>query len=162
MSRPDGERWSCLLLSLVVSLLLCLVSTLDFSRTRGVLYHLNSLTQFPSVSNEELVLPRCVLSRLRCNGHNFLFTSCLAILAGIENPSCSACGHPSQDNSYLILHCPATDSLSLYDLWSTSWGVARLLGLHDLPNVPIPRKRSGNKAYGKLMSLFSGFSLVAV
>ena len=101
-------------------------------------------TQVPSISTEELVLPhhaRCVLSRLRCNGHSLLLGSYLSRIGRIENPSCSACGHSSQDISYLIVHCPATnclrrslfgDSLSLYDLWSRPWGVARLLGLHGL------------------------------
>ena len=87
-------------------------------------------TQVPSISTEEFVLPchaRCVLSRLRCNRHSLLLGSYLSRIGRIENPSCSACGHPSQDISHLILHCPATDSLrrslfgdslSLYDLWS--------------------------------------------
>ena len=87
-------------------------------------------TQVPSISTEELVLPchaRCVLSRLCCNGHSLLLGSYLSRIGRIENPSCSACGHSSQDISHLILHCPATDSLrrslfgdslSLYDLWS--------------------------------------------
>ena len=87
-------------------------------------------TQVPSISTEELVLPRrtcCVLSRLRCNGHSLLLGSYLSRIGRIENPSCSACGHSSQDTSHLILPCPATDflrrslfgdSLSLYDLWS--------------------------------------------
>ena len=44
MSWPDGERYSCPLQSLVVFFLLSIVSTLVFSRTRGVLSHLNSLT----------------------------------------------------------------------------------------------------------------------
>ena len=44
MSWPDGERYSCPLQSLVVSLLLSLVSTLVFSQTGGVLSHLNSLS----------------------------------------------------------------------------------------------------------------------
>ena len=91
-------------------------------------------TQVPSISTEELVLPRharCALSRLRCNGHSFLLGSYLSRIGIIENPSCSACGHSSQDISYLILHCPATnslrrslvgDSLSLYDLWSRHLG----------------------------------------
>ena len=104
----------------------------------------------PSISIEELVLPRharCVLSRLRCNGHSLLLGSCLSRIGRIENPSCSACGHPSQDICHLILHCPATDSLrrslfgdslSLYDLWSMCWGFARLLGLHGLPPCPHP------------------------
>ena len=107
-------------------------------------------TQVPSISTEELVLPRhvrCDFSCLRCNGHSLLLSSYLCRIGRIENPSCSACGHSSQDTSHLILHCPATDSLrrslfgdslSLYDLWSRPWGVARLLGLHDLLPCPHP------------------------
>ena len=107
-------------------------------------------TQVPTISTEELVLPRharCVLSRLRCNGHSLLLSSYLSRIGRIENPSCSACGHLSQDTSHPILHCPATDSLhrslfgdslSLYDLWSRAWGVTRLLGLHGLPPCPHP------------------------
>ena len=98
----------------------------------------------------DCVLPRharCVLSRLRCNGHSLLLGSYLARIGRIENSSCSACGHSSQDISHLILHCPATDSLrrslfgdslSLYDLWSRPWVVARLLGLHGLPPCSHP------------------------
>ena len=105
-------------------------------------------TQVPSISTEELVLPRhtrSVLSRLLCKGRSLLLGSYLFRIGRIENPSCSACRHSSQDISHLILHCPATDSLrrslfgdslSLYDLWSRSWGVARLLGLHGL--LPCP------------------------
>ena len=85
-------------------------------------------TQVPSISTEELVLPRharCVLSCLRCNGHSLLLGSYLSRIGRIENSSCSVCGHSSQDTSHLILHCPTTgslgrshfgDSLSLYDL----------------------------------------------
>ena len=48
MSWPDGERYLRPPQSLVVSLVLSLVSTLFFSRTEGVLSHLNSLThRFP-------------------------------------------------------------------------------------------------------------------
>ena len=105
-------------------------------------------TQVPSISTEELVLPRharCVLSRLRCNGHSLLLGHYLSRIGRTENPSRSACGHSSQDISHLILHCPATDSLrcslfgdslSLYDLWSRPWGVYRLLRLHGLPPCP--------------------------
>ena len=60
-------------------------------------------TQVPSISTEELVLPRharCVLSRLRCNGHSLLLGSYLSRIGRIENPSCSACGHSSQDISF--------------------------------------------------------------
>ena len=105
-------------------------------------------TQIPSISTEELVLPRharCVLSCLRCNGHSFLLSSSFSRIGKIENPSCSACRHPFQDTFYRILHFPATDclcrllfgdSLSLYDLWSRPWRVFRLLGLHGVPPCP--------------------------
>ena len=111
-------------------------------------------TQIPSISTEEFVLPRlarCVISRLRCNGHSLLGPY-LSRIGRIENPSCSACGHSSQDTSHLILHCPATDSLrrslvgdslSLYDLWSRPWGVSRLLGLHGLPPCSHPSEGVG-------------------
>ena len=155
-SLPDGERYLRPPQSRVVSLLLSLVSTLVFSRTGGVLSPQSILThRFPSISTEELVLPRharCVISRLRCNGHSLLLGSYLSRISRIENPSCSACGHSSQDISHLILHCPATDSLrrslfgdslSLYDLWSRPWGVAQLLGLHGLPPCPHPSEGVG-------------------
>ena len=110
-------------------------------------------TQVPLIFAEELVLPRharCVLSRLRCNRHSLLLGSYLSRIGRIENPSCSACEHSSQDISHLILHCPATDSLyrslfgdslSLHDLWSRPWGVAQLLGLHGL--LPCPHLSEG-------------------
>ena len=112
-------------------------------------------TQVSSISTEELVLrrhARCVLSRLRCNGHSLLLSSYLSRIGRIENPSCSACGHSCQDTFRLILHCPATDSLrrslfgdslSLYDLWSRPWGAARLLGLHGLPPCFHPSEGAG-------------------
>ena len=112
-------------------------------------------TRFPSISIEELVLPRharCVLSRLRCDGHSLLLGFYLFRIGRIENPSCSACGHSSQDTSHLILHCPARDSLrrslfgdslSLYDLWSRPWGVSRILGLHGLLPCPHPSEGVG-------------------
>ena len=73
-------------------------------------------TQALSISTEELVLPRhtrFVLSRLCCDGHSIQMTSYLSRIGRIENPSCSACRHPSQDISHLIQHCPATDSAPL-------------------------------------------------
>ena len=114
-------------------------------------------TQVLSISTKEIVLlcySCCVLSRLRCNVHSLVLGSYLSRIGRIENPSCSACGHSSQDTSHLILHCAAMDSLhrslfgdslSLYDLWSRPWGVARLLGLHGIPPCPIPRKGSGKQ-----------------
>ena len=139
---------------LAPSAILCSLSPLfsDWRRTVSSKYF---DTQVSSIFTEELVLPRharCVLSRLRCNGHSLLLGSYLSRIGRIENPSCSACGHPSQDISHLILHCPATDSLrrslfgdslSLYDLWSTPWRVARLLGLHGHPPFPHPSEGVG-------------------
>ena len=95
---------------------------------------------------------RFVLSRLRCDGHSLLLSFYLSRIGRIENSSCIACGHSSQDNSHLILHCSAADplrrslfgnSLSLYNLWSRPWGVARLLGLHGLPPSPHPSEGVG-------------------
>ena len=117
------ERYLRPPLSLVVSLLLSLVSTLVSSKYLD--------TQVAWISTEELVLPRharCVLTRLRCNGHSLLLGSYLSRIGRTENPSCSAYGHPYQDTFHLILHCPATDflrrslfgdSLSLYE-WSSA------------------------------------------
>ena len=140
----------CSLSPLISRIHSCLFS--DWRRTVSSKYF---DTQVPSISTEELVLPRharCVPSRLRCNGHSLLLGSYLSRIGRIENPSCSACGHLSQDISHLILHCPAMDSLrrslfgdslSLYDLWSRPWRVAWLLGLHGLPPCPHPLEGVG-------------------
>ena len=134
--------------SLVVSLLLSLVSTRVFSRTGGILSHRSSSThRFPRFPPRNLcsLVMLAVFSRLRCNGHSLLLNSYLSRIGRIENSSCSAYRHSSQDTSHLILHCPASDSLcrslfgdslSVYDLWSRPWRVARLLGLHGLPPCP--------------------------
>ena len=135
----------CSLSPLISRIHSCLI--LDWRRTVSSKFF---DTQVPSISTEELVLPRharCVLSRLHCNGYSLLLTTYLSRIGRIENPSCSACGHSSQDISHLILHCPVTDSLrrslfgdslSRYDIWSRPWRVARLLGLHGLPPCPHP------------------------
>ena len=113
-------------------------------------------TQVPSISIDKLVLPRharCVLSRLRCNEHSLLLSSYLSRIDRIDNYSCSACGHSSQDTSHLILHCPATnslrcllfgDSLSLYDLWPRPGELPGFWGSMVFRHAPIPRKGSGN------------------
>ena len=57
-------------------------------------------THVPSISTKELVLSchaRCLLSRLRCDGHSLLFSSYLSRVGRIKNPSCSASGHPCQE-----------------------------------------------------------------
>ena len=102
-------------ISCSLSLPLPLYPLLCFLGTGGVLSPLNSLiAQVPFVSTEEFVLPRharYVLSHLHCNGHSLLLSSYLARIGRIENPSCSARGHPIQDTFHRILHCLATDSL---------------------------------------------------
>ena len=152
MIWPDGERYSrpCSFSPLISCIHSCFFS--DWRRTVSSKFF---DAQVPSNFTVELVLPRyarCVLSWLRCNSHSFLLSSDLSRIARIENPSCSACGHSSQDISHLIVHCPATDflrrslvgdCLSLYDLWSRLWGVGRLLGLHGLPPCPHPSKGVG-------------------
>ena len=155
MSWPDGERYLRPPQSLVVSLLLSLVSTLVLSRIGGVLSHRNILkhrfSRFP-LRNLCSLVTLAVSSRLRCNGHSLLLGFYLSRIGRIENPSCSASGHSSQDTSHLIVHCPATDSLrrslfgdslSLYDLWSRPWRVSRLLGHHGLPPCPHPSEGVG-------------------
>ena len=140
MSWPDGERYLRPLLSLVVSFLLSLFLSSLFSLWKRTVSLKFFDTQVPSISTEDLVLPRharCVLSRLRCNGHTVLLSSYLSRIGRIESPFCSACGHSSQDTSRLILHCPDRDSLrrslfgdslSLYDLWSIGLGPGELPG----------------------------------
>ena len=110
--------------------------------------HLNF--QVPEVSSEELLLSRSIrseLSRLRCHGHSLLLSSYLHRISRKENSDCSACGHPLQDLNHLLLDCPASEpllksifcsSLSILDLWSRPWGVARLLGLRGVPLRPHP------------------------
>ena len=88
---------------------------LDWRRTVSSKYF---DTQVSSISTEELVLPRharCVLSRLCFSGHSLLLGSYLSRIGRIENPSCSACGHLSQDTSHLILHFFSIRSLRSFD-----------------------------------------------
>ena len=137
-------------ISCSLSPLICRIHSSLFSDWRRTVSSKFFDTQVPSISTQELVVPshaRCVLSRLRCNGHSLLLGSHLSRIGRIDNPSCSACGHSSQNTSHLILHCPATDSLrrslfadslSLYNLWSRPWRVTQLLGLYGLPPCPHP------------------------
>ena len=125
---------------------------LDWGRTISPKFF---VTQVPLVFSGELMLHRCarwILSHLRCYGHSILLNSYLFRIGRIKISLCSACGHPTQDISYLILHCPAVDSLcrilfgnslSFYDLLSSPWRVARSLGLHGLPQCPDPSGTGG-------------------
>ena len=117
-AADELARWEALL---APSVILCSLSSL-ISRIHSCLFWdwrctVSSKffdTQVPSISTEELVLlrhARCVLPRLRCNGHSLLLRSYLSRIGKVENSYCSACGHSSQDTSDLILHCPAMDTL---------------------------------------------------
>ena len=111
--------------------------------------------QVSKVSSEELLLSRLIrreLSRLRCHDHSLLFSSYLHRISRKKNSACSACGHPLQDLNHLLLDCPASEplcksifgsSLSILDLWSRPWGVARLLGLRGVPLRPHPSEGVG-------------------
>ena len=111
--------------------------------------------QLPSVCTEELVLPRhacCVLSRLRCSGHNLLFSS---FLLNWQNRESFMQRLQSSVPCYLISFCTAQlwtllrslfgDSRSLYDLWSRLRVVAGLLGLHSLPPCSHPLEGTGKQ-----------------
>ena len=112
-------------------------------------------TQVPSISTKELLLPRharCVLSRLRCNGHSLL--GYLTRISRIENPSCSACGH--SPGTPLISFCTvqlrtlfAAHSLAILCLPTTSGpDPGELLGFWGsmvFRHALIPRKGSGNQ-----------------
>ena len=109
-------------------------------------------TLVPWISTEELVLPRharCVLSRLRSNGHSILLSSYLSRIGRIESSLCSACGHPSQDTSHLILHCPATDSapLALWQLFVSLRPLVQALG--SCPASGAPRSSAMPPSLGK-------------
>ena len=123
----------CFLQALIVFLFLSFVSTLVFSRTGGALSHPNFLAHRSFGVHSKCVLPRhagCVHSHL-CNGYRFLLSFYLSRIGNTEYPSSSDCVLPTQDTSLLSL-CTVQlrtqrrrlfgDSLSLYDLWSSSWG----------------------------------------
>ena len=87
----------CSLSPLISRIPSCLIS--DWRHTVSLKYF---DTQVPSISTEELVLPRharCVLSRLSCNEHSLLLGSYLSRIGRIENHFCSACGHLSSHSA---------------------------------------------------------------
>ena len=99
MSWPDGERYLLSLQSLVVSR----IHSFLFSDWRRTVSSKIFDTQIPLISTKKLVLPSsrslCSLC-LHCNGHSLLLSSYLFRIGTIENSSCSACEHPSQDISF--------------------------------------------------------------
>jgi len=94
-------------------------------------------------------LIRCELSQLRCHGHSHLLSSYLCRIKW-KNSSCSACGHPLQDATHLLLNCSASEPLrhtifgttSIFDLWSRPWGVNRLVVYVEFFHAIIPQTTS--------------------
>ena len=99
--------------------------------------------QIPSVSPEELTLPRsacCALFRLRCNGHSTLSNSYLHRVGRAETPSCSNCGSKPQDLSHLVLDCPVLDPLRRAIFGHTPLSSGPLVpSVGSRPTIGIPR-----------------------
>ena len=150
ISWPDWMRCCNDLLSHLVSLLLPLTSLL-FTRTKGVSSHQNYLTLILLVSTEELVLPRHTsrfFSSLCCNRHSLLSNPYLSRIGGIENPH--AAPVIMRPTTLFIPFCAlllrtfcAALSLTTPFLCATS-GPGRLLGRHGLLPFPILWKGMGN------------------
>ena len=110
-------------------------------------------TQVLSVSTEELVFPRyarCVLSRLRVNGHSLLLNSYLTRIGRIKNPSCSACPRTPLISFCIVQIQTLSVACSLATLCLSTTSEP---GPGDFPGfwssmvfsqAPIPRKGSGN------------------
>jgi len=93
-----------------------------YSLWRQNLSHNSLFDQIPSVSSEELALPRLIrykLSRLLPRPQPSFFLS-LCRIKWKENSSCSTCGHPLQDLTHLLLDCPASDPLQRAIFGTTS------------------------------------------
>ena len=113
--------------------------------------HLNF--QVPEVSSEELLLSRSIrseLSRPRCHAHSLLlliFTGSVGRRILIVVPVDTLYRTSIICSSTVLLLNPFANlplaPLSLLDLWSRPWGVARLLGLRGAPPRPHPSERVG-------------------
>ena len=154
MCWPDGERYLHPSQFIVVSLLLSLISTLLFSWTGGILSRQSSLTcRFSRFSPRNLCsLAMLAVFSLIYAATNTALCEVLVSLELAESRIRPAAPVDTCPRTYLILHCPATNSLhcsffgnflSLYDLWSRPWGVAWLLGLHGLPPCLHPSEGVG-------------------
>ena len=114
-------------------------------------------TQVPSIFTEELVLPRharCVLSRLRCNGHSLLLGSFSLGLAELR--TLLAAPVDTRPRTSLILFCTAqlrthcaAHSLATLCLCTTSGPdpgeLPGFWGSMVFRHAPIPRKGSGSQ-----------------
>ena len=139
---------------LVVPLLSLLVSTLfsDWRRTLPSKFFDTQVPLVPSKNSCSLVtltVPSLVFAATRTRR---LLSSYFSRIGRIENYSYSACSHPTQDTSHLILHCPAQNSLRhllFVDPFSTTAGPGpRMLpgfgGSMVFRHTPIARKGLNN------------------
>ena len=155
MSWPNGERYLRPPQSLVVSLVLSLASTLFFSCLKRTVSSKFFDTQVPSIATEELVLlrhARCVLFRLRCNGHSLLLSSYLSRIGRIENSAVLADTRPRTPLISFRIHQLRTlcgtrslATLSHFTTFGPDPGeFSGFWGSMVFRHAPIPRKGSGN------------------
>ena len=158
MSWPDEEGFLRSLQSIVVSLLLSLASTLVFSRTGGVLYHLNPLAyRFPRFPLRNLCsLVTLAVSSLVYAATDTAFFWVLFSLRLAESRILSAALADTFLRALLISFCTvqlrtlcAAHSLATLCLCTTSGpDPGESLGFWGsmvLRHAPIPRKGSGNQ-----------------
>jgi len=127
--------------------------TINYSFWRRNLSHNSISCQIPSVSSEELALS--VSSAVNCPDFAATVTafSYLCRIKRKEISSCSACGHPLQDLTHLLLDCLASEPFRRAIFNTTSsvlisvpdlGGVPRLLGLRGIFPRPHPSEGVGS------------------
>ena len=108
--------------------------------------------QVPEVSSEELLLSLpicCELSRLRCHGHSFLriFTGSVGrrilLVVPVDTLYRTSIISSSTVLPLNLFVNLSLAPLSILDLWSRPWGVARLFGLRGVPPRPHPSEGVG-------------------
>ena len=129
-------------------------------------------TQVPSISTEELVLPRharCVFSRLCCNGHGLLFGSYLSRIGRIENTSSAPVD--TRPRTSLISFCTvqlrtlcAAHTLATLCLFTISGpDPGKLPGFWGsivFRHAPIPWKGSGNQQQQQQLKVYANYKLL--
>jgi len=142
--RPDGRvpRSSCLAISAHLSNRGAGTTPprwggetlVQYSLWRRNLSHNSLFCHIASVFSKELVLPRlirCELSRLCCHGHSLLLFSYLCRITR-KNSSCSACGHPLQDQTHLtdagLSRIRASPARHLWHYFFHFWPLVKTLG----------------------------------
>ena len=116
--------------------LICRIHSYLFSDWRRTVSSKFFDTHAPSISTKKLVLPPqalCIFSRLRCNGHSLLLSSYLSRSGKIENASCSASRHPSQNTSHLILTVQPWTLCAAHSLATTCLSTTFVPGPGEFP-----------------------------